>query len=128
MKKLNLTATHYKLLITMEWMNAHHLYPTANGIYKIVHGVYDQDTVNLTMCPTFEVLISYSSKRISNYVLVLYRYGYLGKVYDEKTHELYYEITLKGKEAISEHYGDDIPSFKKKKKTFVPQIVKINKR
>lgn len=127
MKELKLVITHYKLLDTVKWLNDQHLYATAIGVHKIVHGDIDQDTVNLTKCPTFSTLISYGSKKVARFLLALHRYGYVIKVYDKKTNTLYISITLKGRQALELYHKKHKAIYKKGSKKFKPEIIKIEK-
>ena len=127
MSELKLVLTHYKLLDTIAWLNSLHLYATSFGVHKIVHGDIDEDTVNLTECPTFSTLTSYGSKKIARFLLALYRYGYLIKVYDKKTNALYFSITLKGREALELFHKKHRNGYKKSVKKFKSEIVKIEK-
>ena len=128
MKELKLVITHYKLLDTVKYLNDIHLYATALGVYKIVHGDVDEDTVSIKdECPTFSTLISYGSKKVARFLLALHRYGYLIKVYDRVTNTLYLSITLKGREALEKYHKKRKVSYKKGQKRFKPQIIKIIK-
>ena len=127
MKELKLTITHYKMLDTVYWLNNEHLYPSANGVYKILHGDIDEDTVNITNCPTFSSLISYGSKKVCRFLLALYRYGYLTKIYDKKSNELYLSITHLGRDAIEKYHKKHPHGYKKGIKKFKKEIVKIEK-
>ena len=127
MKELKLVITHYKLLDTIKWLNDKHLYATALGVHKIVHGDLDEDTVNLTGCPTFSTLISYGSKKVARFLLALHRYGYIIKVYDKKTNALYLSITFKGREALEVFHKKHRGEYKKTAKKFKSQIVTIEK-
>ena len=127
MKNLSLTITHYKLLDTVKLLNVEHLYPTALGVFKIVHGDIDKDTVNLVDSLTFGTLISYGSKKISRFLLALLRHGYLIKIYDRSSDELYLSITLKGKEELEQYHKKHKKGYIKKTKKFKSQIAKIEK-
>ena len=127
MKEIKLNLTHYKLLDTVKWLNDQHLYATQTGVYKIIHGDIDEDTVNLTNCPTFSVIVSYPSKKVMRFILALHRYGYLIKVYDKKSNELYLSITFKGREALEKFHKHHPQPYKKGVKRFKHQIVKIEK-
>ena len=127
MKQLDLVITHYKLLDTIKWLNDKHLYATALGVYKIIHGDLDDDTISLVDCPTFSVITSYGSKKISRFLLALYRYGYITKIYDKSSNELYFSITFQGREALEKFHKKHKSSYKKVKKKFTPQIVEIIK-
>lgn len=127
MGELKLIITHYKLLDTIKWLNDLHLYASAMGIYKIVHGDIDEDTVNLMECPTFSTLISYGSKKVSRFLLALYRYGYVIKVYNKPTNALYLSITLKGRNALELYHKKHRGFYKKGVKKFKSEIVKIER-
>lgn len=127
MKNLELTITHYKILDTIKWLNDQHLYATALGVFKIVNGEIDDDTKELTDCPTFATLISFGSKKVARYILPLVRYGYLIKVYDKPSNELYLSITFKGREELEQYHKKHKREYKKKEKSFKSQIIKIEK-
>ena len=127
MKELEINLTHYKLLDTIKWLNDKHLYATALGVYKIIHGDIDEDTLPLMECPTFSVIISYGTKKICRFLLALYRYGYIIKVYDKPSNTLYYSITFKGREALEKFHKKHKGGYKKGVKKFKKQIIKIEK-
>ena len=127
MGELKLILTHFKILDTVKWLNDSHLYATQLGIFKIVHGDIDEDTVSLTDCPTFSTLTSYESKKICRYILALHRYGYLIKVFDRKTNVLYLSITLKGRDALEVFHKRHRGGYKKTARKFKSQIIKIEK-
>ena len=127
MAELKLVITHYKLLDTVKWLNDIHLYATALGIHKIVHGDLDDETVTLTDCPTFSTLTSYGSKKVARFLLALYRYGYLIKVYDKPSNTLYLSITFKGREALEMYHKKHKHGYKKSVKRFKHEIVKIER-
>ncbi|MCR5184759.1 MAG: hypothetical protein K6C32_01585 [Bacilli bacterium] len=127
MKNLELIITHYKLLDTVKWLNDQHLYATQLGIFKIVHGDIDEDTIGMMDSPTFSTLISYGSKKVARFLLALLRYGYLIKIYDKKSDMLYLSITFKGREALEAYHKKHKRPYVKSKKKFNPQIVKIEK-
>ena len=127
MGELKLVITHYKLLDTIKWLNDQHLYASALGVHKIVHGDLDEDTVNLTECPTFSTLISFGSKKVARFLLALHRYGYIIKVYNRPTNALYLSITLKGRNALDLYHKKHKGFYKKSTKKFKSEIVRIEK-
>lgn len=127
MGELKLILTHYKLLDAVKWLNDQHLYATALGVHKIVHGDIDEDTVNLIDSPSFSTLTSYGSKKIARFLLALYRYGYLTKVYEKKSNTLYLAITFKGREALEIYRKKHPQPYKKSEKKFKKEIVKIER-
>ena len=112
---------------TIKWLNGQHLYASALGVHKIVHGDLDEDTVNLTECPTFSTLISFGSKKVARFLLALYRYGYIIKVYNKPTNALYLSITLKGRNALDLYHKKHKGFYKKSTKKFKSEIVRIEK-
>ena len=127
MKQLELCLTHYKLLDTIKWLNDKHLYATALGVYKIIHGDIDEDTLDIQDCPTFSTLISYGSKKVARFLLALHRYGYITKVYNRPTNSLYLSISLKGRNALEIYHKKHRGFYKKGVKKFKSEIVKIEK-
>ncbi len=127
MATLKLVITHYKLLDTVKSLNDMHLYASALGVFKIVHGDIDEDTINLVELNTFSTLTSYGSKKIARFLLALYRYGYLIKIYDKPTNALYLSITFKGREALELYHKKHPQNYKKSSRKFKKEIVKIEK-
>lgn len=127
MKKFELTITHQKILDTIRYLNDLHLYPTHEGAYKILTAVNDEEMKNYNDVPTWGTLISFSSKKICRYILPLLRYGYLTKVFDKKTDELYLAITFKGRESSDLFHKRYKKSYSKKVKNHKPTIVRIEK-
>lgn len=95
-ENFKLTITHYKILDTIYCLNEKHLYPLHIGVGKILNGAKDDETLKYSDLPTYGTLISYGSKKLSRYIMMLTRYHYLGRKYDPKTNELYLEITPLG--------------------------------
>ena len=126
MSDLKLLITHYKILDTIKYLNEKKLYPTPIGIFKILIGKIDDDTNLLQDCPTFSRLTSYNSKKISILCVGLSRHGYIKKIFDSKTEELYLSITEKGNYALQEFHKRYKHSYPISKSNFVPQIVKID--
>lgn len=119
--------TDLKILITVDYLNKLGYYPLPLGVLKILSGIEDEETLPFIQCPTFGVLTSFNSKKISRLVMMLTRYDYLGKTYDEKTNELYLEILQKGEAYITYHLKNrklDLTKKTTKKKVSIVQIEK----
>ena len=127
MKKLELTITHQKILDTVRYLNDKHLYPSQEGVFKILTAVEDEEMKKYLDVPTFGTLISFSSKKICRFILPLLRYGYLAKIFDKETDDLYLAITLKGREASDLFHKRYKKPYPKKPKSDKPTIVKIEK-
>lgn len=125
MKDLKLSITHYKVLHTVKALNDMKLYPKQEGVYKIVHGVIDEETEPLKDIPTFGSLISYNSKKVSRYILMLVRYGYLAKIFDRETKDLYLTLVEKGDIELFNYLKKHKGEYAKKKKEIKKTIVKI---
>ena len=125
MKELKRSITHIKILHTVKELNDNHLYPNQEGIYKILSGVKDEETESLMGIPTFGSLISYSSKKVCHYILALYRYGFLTKIFDRETKELYLTLTEKGDLELFTYLRKHKNGYSKKKKELKKTIVKI---
>ena len=117
--------TDIKILITIEYLNNLHKYPTHEGVLKVLKGEVDEETVNLTDCPTFQTLLSLNSKGISRHVLMLIRYGYLKKVFDVKTNDLYLSVTESTKTFLKTFLIKHKINLKKKEKKIKTTIVEI---
>lgn len=125
MEKFEPKITDIKILVTVNYLNELDLYPLVEGVLKILKGVIDEETSNLTKCPTFQTLLSYNSKQISRRVMMLLRYNYLQKKYDPTSNELYLNISEKGKSFLINYYKRRKMNFCKKNKLEEPTIVKI---
>ena len=125
-KEFSLTVTHYKILETVEYLNEKGYYPLSHGVRKILMGEKDDETLSFKECPTYGTLISYPSKKISRYVMMLQRYHYLNKKYDPKTDKLYLMISELGTSSLLNYRKKHKLSYKKKKLSKEITIVKID--
>lgn len=125
MKEVKLNQTYYKVLITIKALNDLHYYPLNEGIYKILVGVVDEDTKQFVDLDCFGTLISFTSKKVCRLTMMLYRYGYLGRVFDTQTKKLYFSLTDKGIEATETFLRNHKKPFARRNKNVTPTIVKI---
>ena len=125
MKEFSICITDIKILETISELNKKGLYPLSDGIYKIVAGVIDEETVNYTDLSTFGTLISFNSKKVCRYLLALQRHGYIKKVYCPSKDVLLYATTEKGEMELYHFHKRHKHGFMKKKKMIKPTIIKI---
>ena len=125
MTKFKLNITYYKILETVSLLNKDGYYPLNEGIYKIVTGKKDEETLQFSNLPTYSTLISYPSKKICNLTLMLFRNKYLEKVYDSKTDELYFKITRLGEDVLEKYLKRKHNTYSKKVVNKKITIVKI---
>ena len=126
MKEVKLNQTYYKVLITIKALNDLHYYPLNEGIYKILVGVVDEETKQFVDLDCFGTLISFTSKKVCRLTMMLYRYGYLGRVFDTQTKKLYFSLTDKGIEATETFLRNHKKPFDRRNKNITPTIVKID--
>ena len=126
MKEVKLNQTYYKVLITIKALNDLHYYPLNEGIYKILVGVVDEDTKPFVDLDCFGTLISFTSKKVCRLTMMLYRYGYLGRVFDTQTKKLYFSLTDKGLAATESFLNKHKKPFARRNKNVTPTIVKID--
>lgn len=126
MKEVKLNQTYYKVLITIKALNDLHYYPLNEGIYKILVGVVDEETKQFVDLDCFGTLISFTSKKVCRLTMMLYRYGYLGRVFDTQTKKLYFSLTDKGIEATETFLRNHKKPFARRSKNVTPTIVKID--
>ena len=126
MKEVKLNQTYYKVLITIKALNDLHYYPLNEGIYKILVGIVDEETKQFVDLDCFGTLISFTSKKVCRLTMMLYRYGYLGRVFDTQTKKLYFSLTDKGIEATETFLRNHKKPFARRNKNVTPTIVKIN--
>jgi len=126
MKEFKLNQTYFKALITIKALNDAHYYPLNEGIYKILVGIVDDETKPFIDIDTFGTLISFSSKKVCRLTMMLYRYGYIGRVFDINTKQLYFSLTDKGLHAAEVFLKRHKKPFARKSKNSSPTIVKID--
>ncbi len=125
MKELKLSITHIKILETISLLNKNGLFPLSDGVYKIVSGVIDEETINYVDLSTFGTLVSFPSKKVCRYLLALQRHGYIKKIYSKKNDQLFYATTELGEDALVAFHKKHKKPFIKKKRTIKPTIVKF---
>lgn len=124
MKQIELTITHFKILDTVRELNYRGMYPLSDGIYKIVAGIVDEETMDLMDLSTFGTLISFNSKKICRYLLMLKRYGYLNKIYNKNDDALYYAITNLGSDSLDKYHKKHKKPYIKKKRVIKKTILR----
>ena len=125
MKEIELTITHFKILDTVKELNSRDMYPLSDGIYKIVAGVVDEETMDLMGLSTFGTLISFNSKKICRYLLMLRRYGYLKKIYNKADDALYYALTNLGEDSLIKYHKKHKKPYIKKKRVIKKTILRL---
>ena len=125
MKQFALNQTYCKVLLTISELNKLSYYPLNEGVYKILAGINDEEVEPFANLVTFGTLTSYTSKKICHLTLMLFRHGYLGKIYDSKTKKLYLRVTEDGEKALEGFFLKRKKSFSKRKLKNAPTIVKI---
>lgn len=121
------TTTEIKILDTVKLLNDNGEYPLPLGVFNILAGSPAPEFEKYQDLATFKTLTSYTSKHISRLVMMLLRNGYLHKIYDEKTNDLYLEITEKGDLFLFNYHKKHKYKFVKKVPSKKPLIVKIEK-
>jgi len=119
------TTSDIKILETVLYLNEKNLYPLAQGVFKILSASGEPEYVIYRDIPTYGTLLSYPSKHISRLVMMLLRYGYLERKYDETTDELYLKISPKGEAFLLSYHKKHKYSFKRKNGEKKPLIVEI---
>ena len=114
-----------KILETVQSLNKDNLYPLPLGVYKILAGSVEKEFIKYKDLPTYSTLMSFSSKHISRLIMMLLRYGYLAKIYDPNSDEMYLKLTEKGDIFLFEYHKKHKYSFVKKKDSKKPLIVEI---
>ena len=125
MKEFAINQTYYKVLLTISELNKKAYYPLNEGIFKILAGIIDDETSSFMDVVTFGTLTSYTSKKICHLTLMLFRYGYIGKIFDPKTKKLYFRTTEKGEDSVKDFAKKHRCSFARKKQKSAITIAKI---
>lgn len=122
-----LETTDYKILETVYLLNKENYYPLAEGVYKILTGSDDDEIEEFKEFVTYKTLVSYSSKKVSRFIVMLLRYKYLERIYDEKTDKLYLKVSPKGEMELVNYHKKHKYNFVKKKVNNTKTIIKIEK-
>ena len=125
MKQFVLNQTYCKVLLTISELNKLSYYPLNEGIYKVLVGVKDDEAMQFLGIETFGTLTSYSSKKICHLTLMLYRHGFIEKIFDANTKKLYWRINHKGEESLRKFFLHHKRGFARRKPKSSPSIVKI---
>ena len=125
MKELEICITHIKILETISSLNRQNKYPVSDGVYKILAGVIDEETISLVDEPTFGTLISFGSKKVCRYLLALQRHGYIRKIYAPKDDCLVYVTTDLGESTLLQYHKKHKRPYIKKKRIIKKTIMTI---
>ena len=125
MKQFELNQTYCKVLVTISELNKLSYYPLNEGIYKILVGIIDDEVAPFTNLISFATLTSYSSKKICHLTLMLFKHGYISKIYDPNSKKLYFRISEKGQEALNVYFKKHQKGFARRKLKNSPTIIKI---
>ena len=125
MKEFALNQTYCKVLLTISELNKKAYYPLNEGIYKILAGIIDDETKPFMDLVTFGTLSSYGSKKICHLSLMLYRNGFIEKIFDPNSKKLYFRTTEKGEELLNQFFKKHRCSFAKRKQKSAITIAKI---
>ena len=125
-QKFTLTITYIKILETVFELNEKGFYPLPQGVYKIVSGKTDEETLDYKWIKTYGSLISFSSKKVSRFIMMLLRYEYLHKKYDPNTDELYLARAFLKKSSLFEYQRKHKINYSKKESNKRRTIVKIS--
>ena len=116
-----------KIIETVSLLNKDDIYPLPEGVYKILSGSEDEEIDEYRNLPTYKTLVSYNSKKISRLIVMLVRYHFLEKIYDEKTDDLYLKVTIKGNDELEKYHKKHKYKFVTKKVKTKPLFIKIEK-
>ena len=126
-KSKAINITDYKILFTINYLNELNYYPSSLGVLKIVNGVKDEETEMFELCPTFQVLISYTQKKMTRDITKLVNQALLKRIYNEKEDDYFYQLTNLGKETLLYYKSHHRISFKKHEIIKRHSIIKIIK-
>jgi len=121
-KKTKISTLDIYVLHTISILNDKDLYPNNDGIYKILIGLYDKETMNFINEKVFGSYNTYKSKRITCSINRLVKKDYINTIYDEKTKSMFYRLSFKGNELLK---SLDIEKIKLRTKKVKSSIVSI---
>ena len=119
-----INVTDYKVLLTINYLNELGYIPSASGVLKILTGVIDEETEMFSLCPTFQVLVSYNPKRLTRDINSLVTNGYLRRFHKGEFKDYYFEITDMGKATLIHYQSHHKVNLKKHEPKKKPTIIK----
>ena len=116
-----------KIIETISLLNEKDIYPLSEGVYKILIGDESEEIAPYRDLATYKTLVSYNSKKVSRLIIMLIRYRYLERIYDEATNELYLKVAPKGETELIKYHKKHKYKFIKKQVKSKPLFVEIKK-
>ena len=116
-----------KIIETISLLNEKDIYPLPEGVYKILKGDESEEIDPYRNLSTYKTLVSYNSKKVSRLIVMLIRYKYLERIYDEATNELYLKVAPKGEAELIKYRKKHKYKFTKKQVKSKPLFATIKK-
>ena len=116
-----------KIIETISLLNEMDIYPLPEGVYKILKGDESEEIDPYRELSTYKTLVSYNSKKVSRLIVMLIRYKYLERIFDEATNELYLKVAPKGETELIKYRKKHKYKFAKKQVKSKPLFVTIKK-
>ena len=110
-----LSLVDIKILDTVSLLNEKNVYPLSEGVYLILKGSERNEIDEYRELPTYKTLVSFTQKKISNFIMMLLRYHYLENKYDINSDKFYLKITDKGIVYLIDYHKKHKYSYKQKK-------------
>ncbi len=110
-----LSLVDIKILDTVSLLNEKNVYPLSEGVYLILKGSERNEIDEYRELPTYKTLVSFTQKKISNFIMMLLRYHYLENKYDISSDKFYLKITDKGIVYLIDYHKKHKYSYKQKK-------------
>lgn len=115
MTEHNMTYQHYKILITINLLSKMHDYPSSQGVYKILKGIQDIESMKYANFPTFATFISVSYRRVTSMCKNLYSLELIKRIFNPEENVIYYCITPEGEKLANKFVAEHGYPFKKNK-------------
>ncbi|MFA5421724.1 MAG: hypothetical protein WC344_02860 [Bacilli bacterium] len=110
----HLSITHFKVLETVDNLNAKKAFPTVDGLAKILNGVIDSETKFFVDSSTFATLLSYHGRKLTALVTNLVRRGYLTYEYDDAGDDKFIKMTALGRSSLFSFQNDRSRPYKQR--------------
>ncbi len=123
--KDELSLAHYKILITISELNDKEFYPTAKGVFNILTGKEDNETILFTYLRTYGTLLSIPSRRVCAYIKYLVKLDYLKEIYNKENDDLYLKITPVGDSIAQLYLHNNKKGFNKVNKKPKKEIIHL---
>ena len=125
-RKSPLKLSDVRILFAIHELNEMNYYPLPHGVYKILAGVDDDETLPFRELQAYQTQISRSFKNVSRDISQLTKKGLISKIYVEQFDDYYLKLTDIGKSALRYYSSKKKYKINKCQKELHPTIISLD--